>query len=226
MKLSRLALLAAAATLGGPLTGQAIKGTVYGPSGGLVPGARVVLLQDFSKKAETATDSEGKFTFSGLDIGQHDVVGKAADYDALIRSVLVREERTGRLNLIPRTGSVTLPFFAGTAAPAPPAGARAAVPCAPPVAPPLKRLRVIAPARPRDPAGAAPAGIAGQVVMRARWKTGRTLEIVHVLASRDAELEAEARRAAGEVRIEPFMLGDKAIEAEAGLIFEFRLEEK
>jgi TonB family protein len=217
-----LAALASAA----PLAAQSIEGTVFGPAGGLVRGTRVVLMQDYVKKAETVSNSEGKFSFDGLDIGQYEVVAKAAEYDAAIRSALVREERTTRMFLFLRMGHAAMGFSVTAGTPQSPAEARPPVPYVPTVSPPLKKLRVVRPARMKYPESAAKSGISGDVICRVLLKTDSTIEILHVLASPDQELEAEARRAAAEVRVEPFTIGGKPVEAEADVTFEFRLPKK
>jgi TonB family protein len=221
-----LAAMAAALFLTA-LPAQTIEGTVYAPGGGLMPGARVVLLQDFVKKAETISGPQGKFSFSGgLDIGVYDVVVKSASYDAAVRSALVREGRTTTLWIPLRTGHVAFSFSVTAGEPVSPTEARKPVPYVPAVTPPLKVLKVVRPARMKYPGSAAMSGISGDVVCRTRLKADGTIEILHVLASPDQELEAEARRAAADVRVEPFTLGGKPMEAEAEVTFEFRLPKK
>ncbi len=77
-----LAAPAAAAGGGGTITGQVINGT---PGGGSAAGLEVVLVTYLNSKAQadqatTLTDSEGNFTFSGLNTGQEYSYAAAVGY--------------------------------------------------------------------------------------------------------------------------------------------------
>jgi hypothetical protein len=61
-----LLLLAVFGLAGGMVAGQAIEERVYDPWGAVVAGARVMLMHDYVKLAETKPGAEGEFSFAGL----------------------------------------------------------------------------------------------------------------------------------------------------------------
>ena len=106
------------------------------------------------------------------------------------------------------------------ASPAP--SSRKAQPHTPQIGGRVDPPRPLGPPRPRYPESAAQAGIQGVVVLYARIKLDGKLEILAVLASPDPELEAEARRAAAEMRYDPMKLNGKPVECETELLFDFQ----
>jgi protein TonB len=108
----------------------------------------------------------------------------------------------------------------GVTAPAP--GSEKAQPYTPAVGGDIGLPRLLSPPRPRYPEKAAQAGIQGTVVLFARIRLDGKLEVLAVLASPDSELEAEARRAAADMRYDPMRLNGKAVECEIEVSFDFQ----
>jgi TonB family protein len=205
-----------------PLMAQSIEGTAFDTSGAVVPGARVMLMVDYVKNAETVTDDRGHFSFSGLEPGMYFVQIKQPKFSLSQQHVVVEQDRTANVYAVLTPGRMSdeVAVRSGVAGPAP--GNRKAQPYTPQLGGTLDLPRPLGPPRPRYPEGAAQAGIHGTVVLYARIKLDGKLEILAVLASPDPELEAEARRAAGEMRYDPMKLNGKPVECETELRFDFQ----
>lgn len=96
-------------------------------------------------------------------------------------------------------------------------------PYVPPVGGQVQFMEVLRPPRPAYPEKAAQAGSQGQVVFFVRGKADGSSEILSVLASPDAELEASARQAAGQMRFDPMKVNGKAVDWDFEFTVDFRL---
>ncbi len=201
---------------------QSIEGTAFDTSGALVAGARVMLMVDYVKKAETVTDERGRFSFGGLEPGLYFVQIKQQRFSLSQQHVVVNAGQTAKVYAILTPGRISdeVVVRGGISGPAP--GSTKAQPYTPQVGGRVEGPRPLVPLRPRYPESAAKAGIRGAVVLYARVKLDGKLDLLAVLASPDSELEAEARRAASELRYEPMTLNGKPVECEIELLIDFQ----
>jgi TonB family protein len=208
---------------GAAVWAQSIEGVVFDCTGGVVPGARVMLTENYSLKAETATGQEGRFTFQEVKPGRYQILVKRERFALAESAALVRDDRATRLNfvLLPdrmKEGSGLQSQVQPAAA-----AARPAQPCVPPVGGQVQFMKILRPPRPAYPEKAAQAGIQGQVVFFIRGKSDGSVEILSVLASPDAELEASARQAVGQMRFNPIKVNGKAVDWDCEFTVDFRL---
>jgi len=71
-----------------------LEGTVFDPSGQVVPGARVSLLESLAVRAERQTDSRGAYKFEGLRSGAYRLVANAPGFSTSTVAVEVAENQT------------------------------------------------------------------------------------------------------------------------------------
>lgn len=222
-RLNSFFLLAGGLLLAGARPGlaQTISGTVFDITGAVVPNSRVVLAQDFTKVAETVSDARGGFEFKKVEEGVYSVFVRSANFALWERTVTAREEKTTTVRAVLRPGEFG--FGAGVVGVAGSEPAKPA-PYVASAASELVRPKVLKPPRPVYPKSAADAGIEGPVVLRIRVQPDRKVDVLAVLSSPDAALEAEARRAVTETVVEPIRLGGKPVECEAEVVVEFKLK--
>lgn len=200
-----------------------IKGTVYDPSGALVPGARVMLMKDYVKQQETSSGARGEFILPDVEPGQYQLqikkerfglfqqtidVAPEKDLDfwavvplaRIFEQVAIRSSRAGTRT--PGTGNRRVPPLGGVVQP-------------PELLVPLK-------ARYADKADGS--GIQGAVVVYAHVRLDGTLANPIVIDSPDPSLEAEILRALPSVRYAPARLNGKPIESDIVLVTDFRIE--
>ena len=201
---------------------QSIEGTAFDTSGAVVPGARVMLMVDYVKKAETVTDERGHFSFSGLTPGMYFVQIKQPRFSLSQHHVVVNAGQTSKVYMVLKPGLMddAVEVQSGIKAPGP--GSAKAQPYTPLVGGNIDLPQVLSPPRPRYPEKAAQAGVRGTVVLYARINLDGTVEVLTVLASPDSELEAEVRRTAAGMRYTPMKLNGKPVECEIELRFDFQ----
>ena len=205
---------------------QSVEGTAFDTSGAVVPGARVMLMVDYVKKTETVTDERGRFSFSGLEPGMYYVQIKQPQFSLSQQHVVVKNGETSRVYVILTPGRMSDDVVVRGGATVSVPGSGQGRPYTPQTGGKIDLPRPLSPPRPRYPASAAQAGIQGAVVLYARIKLDGSLDILVVLASPDPELEAEARRAAAEMRYDPMKLNGKPVECEIELLFDFHPAQK
>jgi TonB family protein len=201
------------------LCAQTIGGRVFDQTGAVVSGARVVLLEDFNKIAETRSGDSGEFAFRGLKAGTYQVQVKQPWFQIFQQLVQLQEDRTARVYAtlnVARAEDVV-----GIAASHPlgprPAGAVEAYRPGGKVAG-LKRLSGRMPAW---PPGAAARGASGTVVLCGTVKADGTIAGVTVLESPDEDLSKAAAEAYGTWKFEPMKLNGQPVEARHLLVLEF-----
>jgi TonB family protein len=211
-----LALLCAA-----PAAAQTITGTVYDPSGAVVAGARVMLMDDYVKVGETKSDAAGRFTFDGLQRKLYHVQVKQPRFALYQSHANLVEQSTARLfAVLPLAHMSEVLVIRGQgvapAATRPPAASGA--PCAGGQVQPARLVHRVPPAYPAE---AKQRGASGAVAIYGWITTDGALSNPIVLSSDDAALETAALDAVKQWRYEPMRLNGTPVSCEATIVLEF-----
>jgi TonB family protein len=202
---------------------QSISGTVYDPVGGVVAGARVMLMQDYVKMQETKSGETGAFGFADLKAGMYQVQIKQPRFSIFQQTVDLPPAEQARVYAVLSLARVVEEFqiSTGRAAGAPNnRAAEHAIRAGGQVQPP-KMLEV---PRPAYPPSAASGGLEGPVVLLATIKLDGSVGDVLVLQAAHPELEQEAIRALKKCRYQPAELDGHPVENQLTVAFNFRLQ--
>ena len=197
-----------------------IAGRVWDPTGGVVPGAAVMVTNVSGVARQSATTGEtGEFALEGLAAGRYELEVRAKGFQ-LFRRLGVEVGATGvvPLNAVLRVGQITerLEVRAEGAPGAPAHGAFR-------VGGKLEPLKLIRQVRPSYPEQAKAQGIQGTVVLTAVVQKDGSLDNVTVMSGAHPLLAAEAERAARQYRYQPCMLNGQPVEVLTTLEVDFRL---
>ncbi|MBZ5593993.1 MAG: TonB family protein [Acidobacteriia bacterium] len=207
----------------GTCDAQGISGTVYDPAGGVVAGARVMLMQDYVKTQETKSGETGAFAFADLRPGMYQVNIKQPLFSIFQQTVDLQSGEQARVYALLPLARVVEEFQISTAR-AP--GSRLSKAAERPVraggkVQPPKMLEV---PRPAYPPAAASGGLDGPVVLLATIRLDGSVGDVVVLQAAHPELEQEAIRALKKCRYQPAELDGQPVENQLTVAFNFRLE--
>lgn len=212
----------ATALCAGMSYGQGISGIVYDPTGGIVSGARVMVMQDYVKMREMKSSPSGAFSFADLKPGMYQLQIKQPLFSLFQATIVLEGDEQARVYAVLSPARVmeqveidaTLPNGTPKAAlPEPEIRVGGKVEPPEPLAPP----------RPAYPPGAVSKGIEGPVVLFATIKTDGSVGDVVVMRSPDSELQAEAVSALKKCRYRPAKLNGQAMENQMTIVFNFRL---
>jgi TonB family protein len=204
-----------------------ISGTVQDPSGAVIPGAAVILLNMKSHdKIEIGTGQDGSFTFPAISAGQYQLeiaspgfVRKRSAVLQLKPSADLHEVITLDIGEVSQTITVT--------------GQRPAEATTPPRHPP-KRIRVggnvqapkaVEMARPVYPASAKEEGIEGTVILRAVIGTSGKILSLEPYNGADPTLIKAAMDVVGQWRYQPTLLNGVPVEVATTITVVFRLDQ-
>ncbi len=76
-----------------------LEGTVFDPSGRVVPGARITLLSEFTPLAESETDSQGEYRFVNRPAGAYRLLANASGFSSAAVEVDLADEQTAKVDL-------------------------------------------------------------------------------------------------------------------------------
>jgi hypothetical protein len=76
-----------------------LEGTVFDPSGRVIPGAQVSLLVRLAPLDERQTDARGRYRFTGVRGGTYSLVANASGFSTAATEVELRQEETRTLDL-------------------------------------------------------------------------------------------------------------------------------
>ncbi|MBI3695035.1 MAG: TonB family protein [Acidobacteria bacterium] len=192
-----------------PLTVWAagISGTVFDPSGGVVPDAAVSVVQIETGSAQSAkTNAQGDFSVSGLGAGRYQLEVRSLGF-ALFRQVVDAGEAT-RVFPVLQLGAVreTVDVTVDLQQPAP-AGPRRVR-----VGGNVQAARLLAAAKPQYPESARARGAQGTILLQAVMLTDGSLDGLRVLSAPDAELAEAAMDAVKQWRYRPTLLNGQPVE--------------
>jgi len=201
---------------------EGISGIVYDPTGGVVVGARVMVMKDYVKKKESKSDGRGEFSFAGLKAGMYQVQIKQPNFSIFQQTVELKSGQAVRVHAVLSPARVVeemditgeLPEGVHKAA-----QGEIAVSKGGEVKPP----QATSPLRPAYPRGAAGRGLEGTVVLLATIHADGSVGDVAVMESPDKELEQEAVRAMKAARYQACRLNGQPLENQMTAVFHFRL---
>ncbi len=223
---SAVRILAAMALLiflfAGTSRAESISGIVYDPTGGVVVGARVMVMEDYVKQQESKSDARGEFFFAGLRAGIYQVQIKQPRFSIFQQTVQIEAGQAVRVYAVLMPARVVeelditsqLPEGVQKAAPGENALRKSGE-----VRPP----QAVAPLRPAYPRGAANRGVEGTVVLLATIRTDGSVGDVVVMESPDKDLEQEAVRAVKAVRYQACQINGQPIDNQMTAVLHFRL---
>ena len=201
---------------------ESVSGIVYDPTGGVVVGARVMVMEDYVKQQESKSDGRGEFSFAGLHAGMYQVQIKQPRFSIFQQTVQIEAGQAVRVYAVLSPARVVEEMdITGEL----PEGVRkaalgeTAIRKGGDVQPPQAQ----APLRPAYPRGAASRGLEGTVVLLATIRADGSVGDVAVMQSSDKELEQEAVRAVKAARYQACRLNGQPVENQITAVFHFRL---
>ena len=203
---------------------QGITGVVYDPDGGIVPDARVLLMQDYVKQKEAKSDQAGEFAFSGLQPGMYQLQVKKERLSLFQQTVILEGKNSARvyavLPIARESESVQINSrLAPGVHKSGPTVSRAVR-----LGGKVEPARLLQPLRPAYPPSVVARGVEGPVVLWATIDTeGAVIDPV-VLESPDPELEKEALQKAQKLRYQPMKLNGHPVQCQLTIILDFKLE--
>lgn len=206
-----------------PGRAQSISGTVYDQDGGVVVGARVLLMQDYVKRQETKTDENGNFVFDALSAGTYEVQVKRPGFSLFQQTLFLKASQPERVfAVLPLARAVDKMTITGDV---PPAARNPQRPAGQ-----MKRVggrfegaKLIEAPGPRYPDSAQERGVQGYVVLFAAIKTNGSLGEPRVLQSPDPELEYLAVETVKKWRYQPTRLNGQPVETYTTIVLKFQL---
>ena len=214
-----------------PLT---LSGTVYDPSGAVVPGARVSIFNArteptpgsamFHTELSAVTSEAGAYVFPPLRPGTYTLIVEKPGFAVFLRrGVRIESGRPVKLDAMLQVGQVAEEVSV--------VSKREGPPPAPVTAPQRVRVggnvqppKMLRSAQPGYPGGARKRGAEGSVVLRAViWMDG-SIGGLQTVSSPDGELTAAAINAVRQWRYEPTLLNGQPVEVETTITVNFRLE--
>jgi TonB family protein len=226
VSLAVLVPLAAVRAPGQGLAGT-YSGTVFDPSGAVVPGAVVSVSNDAvtpPTRDTTTTDTAGNFQFTNLPAGQYELkVTAAPGFAAAVMPVTLEPGRDSTTNVALNLGRPQ--FSARVTAPGTPRAPQPTAPVRIRVGGNVQFLQLIHKVEPVYPTTAQAAGIEGTVDLQAViGKDGSVLDL-HVTHGADFDLVKAAVEAVRQWRYSPTLLNGAPVEVVAQISVQFRLSQ-
>ena len=203
------------------LFAETISGRAFDPSGAIVPGARVVLLEDFNKRAETKSDDKGEFVFADLQPATYQVQIKAVRFNLFQQLVPLQANQHARVFAVLNVARVGSAIEIG-GLPAAEALPASSVPTTHRAGGSITGPKRIGGRMPSFVDAARKRGASGAVVLYATVKADGTIADVLVLDSPDADLARECVEAYSSWKYEPMQLNGQPIDCRELFVFEFR----
>jgi TonB family protein len=202
---------------------QSISGVVYDPDGGLVPNARVMLMQDYVKQKEIKSGETGEFAFTGLRPGIYQLQVKQERLSLFQQTVMLGAESERVYVVLPlarESESVQIHAHPASGVRKSERSVSKAIRLGGKVEP----AQPLQPLRPAYPAGAVARGVEGSVVLYATIHTDGAVSDPIVLESPDPDLEKEALQTVSKLRYQPMKLNGHPVQCQVTIILDFKLE--
>ena len=204
-----------------------ISGTVEDPSGGRVPGARVIARNlDTGGIDETTADQTGEYRFRNLASGRYEIQINARGFKPLKLPTTLVSGAAARVNGHLAVGDVTetVQVHASRTVPAP-APQTTAAPRRIKVGGNVQAMRLVRQPRPEYPPELRAAGVEGTVVLQSVIsKEGAPIEL-RILSTTDARLNQSALDAVAKWRYTPTLLNGEPVETLTTISIEFQLDQ-
>ncbi len=195
-----------------------ISGTVYDPSGAVVPNARVTLIPADGSPQGSATDAKGDYSFAVVPPGRYRVEVASPGFALSTQAAVVTDANASALlDIILKLGaiqeSITVERRGG-------GGAVGAVPRRVRVGGNVQPPRILVGARPAYPATQASGRVLVQMVVLRDGSVGSPV----VISAPDEQLAQSALDAVRQMRYQPTMLNGETVETVAliTIVFETR----
>jgi len=204
----------------GSTASPSLSGTVYDPSGAVVPGALILLKNDTSHQEAARTNAAGEFKFSSLPAGSYTMQVRSQGFAEFQKAVVLPAGASTRIVLA--IGSVTegVDVVGKTARPQ-----ETGTPHRIRVGGNVQATKLVSMTKPVYPPGAEAAGIEGTVLLRAVVSVGGDLLGLAVMnQSVDPELASAAMDAVKQWHYEPTLLNGVPVEVVTTIAVTFRLE--
>jgi len=200
---------------------QTITGRVYDQSGGVVSGARVVLLEDFQKITETKSGEAGEFAFDGVKPGKYQVQVKQPWFQIFQQLVPLGERQKAHVHAVLEVAraasevTINAEALPGVSAPTGAVQTRRA-------GGKVEGLKRLSGRMPAFPEAASKRGASGAVVLYSTVRADGSVGDITVLESPDPDLENEAIQAWKTWKFEPMKLNGQPVQCGYVFVFEFR----
>ena len=205
-------------------TGPAVfSGTVYDPTGGVLPGVKVKLVDANQLEATAATNASGRFEFPVVAPGKYTMDVTLMGFGSLRQEVDLREARDWDRAVTLQVGEVKESITVSTSAlgAVRPADASARVRVGGNIRPPVKIKDV----RPTYPAAMAEAGLSGVVPLDAVIGRDGSVSLVRVLSAQvHPDLALAAADAVRQWQFRPTLLNGQAVEVIMSVSVTFDLQ--
>jgi TonB family protein len=201
---------------------ETISGIVYDPTGGVVVGARVMVMEDYVKRQESKSDDRGEFSFAGLHAGMYQVQIKQPRFSIFQQTVQIETGQSVRVYAVLGPARVVEELDITSEIPA---GLRKSAPGENAVRKggEVQPPQALEPLRPAYPRGAARRGVEGTVVLLATIGADGSVGDVVVMESPDKELEQEAVRAVKTARYQACRMNSQPVKNQMTAVFHFCL---
>ncbi|MEX2263903.1 MAG: TonB family protein [Bryobacteraceae bacterium] len=197
-----------------------LSGTVYDPSGAVVPGASIALTDSTGGMRQSTATNAGQFSFADLPAGRYDLEVRVPGFAPLWKNIQL-EENAGKSSVaILRMGVVTETVeVRANGVPAKTAGAPRRVR----VGGNVQATKLISQVRPVYPERARAAGVEGTVILRAVIQKDGAIGDLLAFPGAEPDLADAAETAVRQWRYSPTLLNGEPVEIETHVEVRFRL---
>jgi TonB family protein len=207
------------------LSAATIGGSLYDPSGAVVPNAKALLYEpDTNTKLETTTSADGKFAFEPLPPGQYILRVQSPGFATLFREFNVKADSKVDRGLTLALGSVQEQVtVAAAGTPGPSASPVASAPKPLRVGGAVEQMNLVTKVQPTYPKAAKEARIEGAVLLEmVISKDGEPLDI-RVVSSPSDDLTQSALEAVRQWRYKPTLLNGSPVEIVTDVLVHYTL---
>jgi TonB family protein len=207
---------------GALLNAASISGTVWDPSGAIVPNAKVTLTDQQGLKNTASTNGVGQFQFLTLVPGQYQMEVASAGFELLLRRNLRLEGSTDlRMELMFRLGRIAETIKVSAQGVARPNFSAQKLRLGGNVQP-AKLVKMVRPAYPEDLKSK---GVAGLVTLEAVLLKDGTLGNIRSIGAVDPGLAGAAVETVRQWRYQPALLNGEPVEIAATIQLEYELKQ-
>jgi TonB family protein len=207
-----------------PQAGSAISGSVYDPSGAVIPGARITLKSTGSSNEEAAlADTAGNYKLQAIPAGEYVLNVRSPGFAVYQRTLSLEGGSPATVNVHLAIGEVTQDVFITATRPEGGAPANSG-PQRIRVGGMVQAVNLMRKVNPLYPPDARAEGVEGTVLLRAIIsKAGSLLSIVPVSSAVDPRLVSAAIAAVSQWQDQPTLLNNEPVEVITTITVSFRL---
>jgi TonB family protein len=207
---------------GALLSAASISGTVWDPSGAVVPNGKVTVTDQQGLKNTVSTNGVGRFQFPTLVPGQYQMEVASPGFELLLRRHLRLEGTTDlRMELMLRLGRITETIKVNAQGVARPSVSPPKLRVGGNVQP-AKMVKMVRPAYPEDLKSK---GVAGLVTLEAVLQKDGTLGNIRTIGAVDPGLAGAAVETVRQWRYQPSLLNGEPVDTAATIQLEYELKQ-